>query len=96
VRYLSWSFKPFYLSLNMSFWEKSGYTFQTFAELSDVKIMLLINILTREDLIEWLCWNDANGIYRDEQSLKELGNVMTCEEGLEIVLRQVEENRVAL
>lgn len=78
----------------MSFWGKYDYTFQSFAELGDDKIMLLINIMTREDLIEWLCWNDPNGIYQDEQSQKELGNVMTRAEGLEIVLRQIEENRV--
>jgi hypothetical protein len=79
----------------MSFWKKTGYTFQSFTELSDEKLIVLINIMTRKDLIEWLCWNDPNGIYKDEQSSNELGNVMTREEGIEIVLRQIEENRVA-
>ncbi|WP_164675168.1 hypothetical protein [Anditalea andensis] len=37
--------------------------------------------LSREELIDRLCWNDPNGIYRDEDSLNELGNVMTLEEG---------------
>lgn len=43
----------------------------------------------RQDLINWLKWNDPNGVYDDEQSLKELGNIMTYEEGVEIILRQV-------
>jgi hypothetical protein len=39
-------------------------------------------------------WNDRNGVYSDVDSLREFGAVMTKEEGLEILLRQVEENRV--
>ena len=50
--------------------------------------------MDRNDIIEWLAWNDPNGIYHDEQSMKELGNIMTRDEGLEILIRQVEENRV--
>jgi hypothetical protein len=79
----------------MSFWKNFGYTYQSFVELSDERLILLVNAMTREDLIEWLSWNDPNGIYQDEQSLKELGNVMSREEGIEILLRQIEENRVA-
>ena len=78
----------------MKFWKNSGYNYQDMTILSEDKLILLVNVMTREDFIEWLAWNDANGIYRDEQSLKELGNVMTREEGIEIFLRQVEENRV--
>ena len=44
---------------------------------------------SREDLISWLKWNDPNGIYSDQESLEELGNIMTYEEGVEIVVRQV-------
>jgi hypothetical protein len=43
----------------------------------------------REDLISWLKWNDPNGIYGDEESIEELGNVMTWEEGVELVVGQV-------
>lgn len=50
-----------------------------------------VNKLSREELIDWLCWNDPNGIYRDEDSLNELGNVMTVEEGREIMIRQLSE-----
>ena len=78
----------------MEFWKNSGYNYQDMTGLSEDKLILLVNVMTREDLIEWLAWNDHNGIYHDEQSLKELGNVMSREEGIEIFLRQVEENRV--
>ncbi len=79
----------------MSFWKNSGYSYQSLTEISEENLILLVNAMTREDLIEWLNWNDPNGIYQDEQSLKELGNVMSLEEGIKILLRQVEENRVA-
>lgn len=77
----------------MTFWEKSGYTYQSFANLPFDKIILLLNIMSREDIIGWLSWNDHNGIYDDERSLKELGNIMSREEGIEIMLRHIEENR---
>lgn len=46
----------------------------------------------REDLIYWLKWNDPNGIYDDKQSLQELGNILTYEEGVEIMVRQIIQN----
>jgi hypothetical protein len=49
-----------------------------------------ISKLTRNEIIVWLQWNDSNGIYNDEQSLQEVGNIMTLEEGIEIMLRQIE------
>jgi hypothetical protein len=78
----------------MSFWKTSGYNYQSFADLPDEKLVILVNGMNREDIIEWLAWNDPNGIYRDEQSYKELGNIMSRSEGLEILLRQIGENRV--
>ncbi|HTI58979.1 hypothetical protein [Mucilaginibacter sp.] len=78
----------------MGFWETSGFNYHTFADLPERKLIVLINAMTREDIIEWLIWNDPNGIYHDEHSLKELGNILTRSEGIEILLRQIEENRV--
>lgn len=57
-------------------------------------VVTLVNAMSREDIIEWLMWNDPNGIYADESSLKEFGNVMLRTEGIEILLRQVYENSV--
>ncbi len=81
---------------NMSFWKKNSYPYVKIIEITEVELIALLNVLTREDIIEWLMWNDPNGIYSDEQSLKEFGNSMTKEEGLEIMLRQADENRIVL
>ncbi len=78
----------------MSFWKKNAYPYDKVVEISEDELILLLNGLIREDMIEWLMWNDPNGIYSDEQSLKEFGKVMSREEGIEIILRQAEENRV--
>ncbi|WP_121812982.1 hypothetical protein [Mucilaginibacter kameinonensis] len=78
----------------MNFWANTRYDYQSLTTLSEDKLLLLVNGMSREDIIEWLAWNDPNGIYHDEQSLKEFGNKMSRSEGLEILLRQVEENRV--
>ena len=50
----------------------------------------LIN-LTREELISWLCWNDPNGVYRDEESIAEFGEIMPYEEAYWVALRQINE-----
>lgn len=78
----------------MSFWKKTGYPYQSVTEISQTALLQLVNALSRTDIIEWLMWNDPNGIYSDERSLKEFGAIMIREEGLEIMLRQAEENRV--
>lgn len=77
----------------MNFWKNSGYSYANFAELPLEKVVLLIPAMSRDDIINWLSWNDRNGIYRDEQSLKELGNVMSRDEGIEIMIRQIEDGR---
>jgi len=63
-------------------------------EISEQELEGITSQLSRTDIIEWLMWNDRNGVYSDEASLREFGEVMAKEEGLEILLRQVEENRV--
>jgi len=79
----------------MNFWKESGYSFADLAELPLENMLVLIPAMSREDIIEWLCWNDHNGIYRDEQSIKELGNVLSRDEGIEIMVRQIEDGRPA-
>jgi len=58
-------------------------------ENSDQKLIDEISKLTRIDIIEWLQWNDSNGIYIDELSFQEFGAVMLREEGIEIMIRQI-------
>ena len=78
----------------MGYLKNFGINYQSLTELSELDLAALVNKMSREDLIEWLSWNDPNGIYHDAQSLKELGSIMSLEEGQEILLRQVRENRV--
>ena len=53
-----------------------------------------IDTLSRNDIIDWLQRNDPNGIYTDKQSIKELGFVMSREEGIEIMTRHIEEQHL--
>jgi hypothetical protein len=48
-----------------------------------------LNSWSRLDLIEWLCWNDRNGVYKDDESLQEFGNTISKEEAIEIITRQI-------
>ena len=48
-----------------------------------------LNTWSRIDLIEWLCWNDRNGVYKDEESLCEFGNTVSKDEAIEIITRQI-------
>ena len=48
-----------------------------------------LNSWSRLDLIEWLCWNDKNGVYRDEDSLHEFGNTVSKELAIEIITKQI-------
>lgn len=72
----------------MNFYQKTGYTFKDFGELPLAKTQELLNNLDRKTMIEWLCWADPNGIYRDEDSLAELGCIMSLEEGMALILKQ--------
>ena len=53
------------------------------------ELMNQINHCSRETIITWLQWNDRNGIYTDEQSLKEFGKILSREEGIEIMTHQI-------
>jgi hypothetical protein len=46
---------------------------------------------TREELIEWLAWNDPNGVYYDEDMLYEFGEVLTLEEAQDLFIETMEE-----
>lgn len=77
-----------------SFWNENNFPYIRAIEIPESELQELIGSLSRTDIIEWLMWNDRNGIYSDESSIREFGQVMTIEEGAEIMLRQAEENRV--
>jgi hypothetical protein len=48
---------------------------------------------SRTELIDWLSWNDRNGVYKDEQSLQEFGEIITKELAMEIMINQITEGQ---
>ena len=71
--------------------EKLKHPYYKLMELSGDSLQSELNSWSREDLIEWLCWNDRNGVYRDKDSLREFGNTVSKEEAIEIITRQIVE-----
>jgi hypothetical protein len=71
--------------------EKLKHPYYKLMELSGDVLEAELNSWSRLDLIEWLCWNDRNGVYRDEQSLQEFDNILSKEEAIEIITRQITE-----
>lgn len=62
-------------------------------ELENEALRKELETCSRQTIINWLQWNDRNGIYADDLSFQEFGSIMTREEGMEIMIRQIEENR---
>ena len=60
-------------------------------ELKTNELQYELKSSSREALIEWLCWNDKNGVYRDEDSIKEFRNILGKTEAIEIITRQIAE-----
>ena len=69
--------------------EKLRHPYYQIMELKNKQLQIELNIWSRLELIDWLCWNDKNGIYRDEDSLSEMGDILGKEEAIEIVVRQI-------
>lgn len=62
-------------------------------EMPLIEVEQEISKWSRQDFINWLSWNDPNGVYSDNDSMDEFGNIMSIEEAREILLRQLEEGR---
>ena len=69
--------------------EKLKHPYYKLMELKGADLENELNSWSRLDLIEWLCWNDRNGVYRDEDSLREFGNTVSKELGIEIITKQI-------
>ena len=80
------------MSLYISERRKLSHPYYKLMELSGEKLEVELDSWTRTSLIEWLSWNDRNGIYKDEESLKEFGNLVSKEEAIEIITRQITED----
>ena len=71
--------------------EKLKHPYYKLMELSGENLQSELNTWSRESLIEWLSWNDRNGVYKDEDSLREFDNILSKEEAIEIITRQITE-----
>ena len=71
--------------------EKLHHPYYKLMELRGTDLETELNSWTRLELIEWLCWNDRNGVYRDKQSLNEFGNVVTKDVAIAIITKQITE-----
>jgi hypothetical protein len=71
--------------------EKLKHPYYKLMELRGEALETELNSWSRLELIEWLCWNDRNGVYRDEQSMQEFDNILGKEEAIEIITRQITE-----
>ena len=79
------------MNTNINEDEKLKHPYYKLMELSGDNLLLELNSWSREELIEWLCWNDRNGVYKDEDSLREFDNILGKEEAIEIITRQITE-----
>ncbi|AFL80249.1 hypothetical protein Aeqsu_0741 [Aequorivita sublithincola DSM 14238] len=61
-------------------------------ELNGDRLQLELNSWSRLDLIGWLYWNDRNGIYKDEDSLREFDNILSKDEAIKIITKQITES----
>ena len=71
--------------------DKLKHPYYKLMELKGEALETELNSWSRLELIEWLCWNDRNGVYRDNESLQEFDNILGKEEAIEIITRQITE-----
>lgn len=69
--------------------EKLKHPYYKLMELRGDALEAELNSKSRLDLIEWLSWNDRNGVYKDDESLQEFGNIVSKSEAIEIITRQI-------
>lgn len=66
-----------------------GLTYYEIMDLSQEQLDEFLKHTSRLEIIDWLQWNDPNGVYQDEDSMREFGNVLTKDEGIDIIKRQI-------
>lgn len=69
--------------------EKLKHPYYQLMELKGIELEKELNTWSRLNLIDWLSWNDRNGVYRDIDSQREFGNVLRKEEAIEIIIKQI-------
>lgn len=71
--------------------EKLNHPYYRIMEFSGEELTNKLNSWSRQELIDWLCWNDRNGVYSDQDSLQEFGEILNKKRALEIMISQIEE-----
>ena len=71
--------------------DKLKHPYYKLMELKGEALETELNSWSRLELIEWLCWNDRNGVYRDDQSLQEFDIILSKYEAIDIITRQITE-----
>jgi len=66
-----------------------GLTYYEIMDLPEGELDGFLKQTPREEIIDWLQWNDPNGVYRDVDSMREFGNVLSKEDSVEIMKLQV-------
>lgn len=71
--------------------EKQNHPYYRVMELKGDELYEKLNSWSRLELIDWLCWNDRNGVYTDEDSRQEFGVILTKELAIDIITEQINE-----
>ena len=71
--------------------QKLKHPYYKLMELKGDTLQSVLNSWSRQDLIAWLSWNDKNGVYRDEDSMREFDNILSKTEAIEIITKQITE-----
>ena len=71
--------------------EKLHHPYYRLMELRGEELKLKLISWSRLELIDWLSWNDHNGVYTDEGSLREFGITLTKERAIEIITEMISE-----
>lgn len=71
--------------------EKRNHPYYQIMDLKGEELNKKLNSWSRLELREWLSWNDRNGVYTDEDSLREFGNILTKEAAVEIITQMITE-----
>lgn len=71
--------------------EKLNHPYYKLMEYKGEELNDILISWSRQELISWLRWNDRNGVYSDEDSMSEFGNIVGKEEAIEIITKQIEQ-----
>ena len=66
-----------------------GLSYYQIMDLKEEQLHHFLTLATREEVIDWLQWNDPNGTYTDTLSISEFGEILSKSDGIEIIKEQL-------